>query len=779
MKLRWKLMWLLVGVAVLPLVVMRGFEVRALSGLSREVRDDSVAALRAAAEAEMRAAVAGYGQTIAEEGRAVELLLERQRAAVEARLRGLNEPAGEVRLWEPRDFVLRGVGGAGGEREAEPGGGDPQALGGEAGGVGGAGRVPGLERLVIPEGGVPPRADPIGVSYLHHVTYRAPGVDEAVAGGQAAALADMTTEFVAVRERVPRPPLWQYVTLGSGLHVSYPGKGAGYGLAAAEAGEGEAYDPREREWYVLTEVGEGGGQGVQWYVPSVDFTTGTLLFTAALPVRDEAGAKIGVTAVDVPVSQILNQQRLATPWAGSARIVGLYLASAEEGVLAGLAGGGMTGEGLGLTPYVLYDTSGMIDRARLDDPVRRDFSSIVDDAEREALVAELRETGRGVLEVTVGGVRTLVAFGRMSTDLERPSFVLVMVPLEALLEPANALAGRIDAALWEQLATTGVVVVAMVLLVGVLAWWSARTVTRPVQRLAEAAERLAGGDLETRVEDTKRNDELGSLERLFNQMTPRLRDRVRLKGALQVAMEVQQSLLPGRPPELEGVQLSGGSWYCDETGGDYYDFLELEQVGDGRVGVAIGDVTGHGIAAALLMATARALLRARIGHPGSLAEVFADVNRELTGPGFSGRFMTLFYLLLELGGGGGGGRLGLRFVSAGHDPALVYDPATDTFSELEGTDVPLGIEAGWAFKEHVAEAPPAGSVMFMGTDGIWEAFNSADELYGKDRLKAAIRRHAGLDADGLAEAIRRDVDAFRGGCEQKDDITMVVVKFVA
>ncbi|MEM1213650.1 MAG: SpoIIE family protein phosphatase [Planctomycetota bacterium] len=507
----------------------------------------------------------------------------------------------------------------------------------------------------------------------------------------------------------------------------------------------------------------------------MDFTTGTLLFTAALPVRDRAGEKVGVTAVDVPVSQILNRQRLDAPWAASARIVGLYLAPPSEAAWAG-----MSGEGEGLEPYVLYDTSGMIDRARLDDPVRRDFSSIADEAEREALIAELNQTGegtgRGVVEVTVGGQPTLVAFGRMSSDRERPSFVLVMVPLEVLLAPANALAGRIDASLWEQLARTGAVVVAMVLLVGGLAWWSARTVTRPVQRLAEAAEQLAGGDLDTRVEDTKRKDELGSLERLFNQMTPRLRDRVRLKGALQVAMEVQQSLLPDRPPELEGVQLSGASWYCDETGGDYYDFLEFEQLGDGRLGVAIGDVTGHGIAAALLMATARALLRARIGHPGSLAEVFADVNRELTGPGFSGRFMTLFYLLLERDGASG--QLGLRYLSAGHDPALVYDPATDTFSELEGRDVPLGIEAGWAFAEETADAPPSGSVLFMGTDGIWEAFNKADELYGKDRLKDAIRRHAAMDADGIARAIREDVDAFRGGCEQKDDITLVVVKFV-
>ncbi|MEM6394656.1 MAG: hypothetical protein AAF797_17970, partial [Planctomycetota bacterium] len=304
MKLRWKLMWLLVGVAVLPLVVMRGFEVRALSRLSEEVREDAVASLRSAAEAEMRAAVAGYGQTIAEEGRAVELLLERQRAAVEARLKEVGGPGDEVRLWRPEQFMLGGEGG-----------------------------VPGLERLEIPEGGVPPRADPIGVSYAHHVTYRAPTVDEAAASRQAAALSGMTTEFVAVRERVPRPPLWQYVTLASGLHVSYPGKGAGYGVLDSDESD-DAYDPRQREWYVMTET----GQGVQWYVPSVDFMTGTLLFTAALPVRDGAGQKIGVTAVDVPVSQVLNQRRLESRWAGSARIVGLYLASPGSSEWAGMMG---------------------------------------------------------------------------------------------------------------------------------------------------------------------------------------------------------------------------------------------------------------------------------------------------------------------------------------------------------------------------------------------------------------------------------------------------------
>ncbi|MEM1213219.1 MAG: hypothetical protein AAGI68_13085, partial [Planctomycetota bacterium] len=141
MKLRWKLMWLLVGVAVLPLVVMRGFEVRALSRLSEEVREDSVAALRSAAEAEMRAAVAGYGQTIAEEGRAVELLLERQRSAVESRLGRLGQTRGpvgnEVRVWRPEDFLWRvseGEDAAGGTGE------------GAGGGAGGAGGVPGLER---------------------------------------------------------------------------------------------------------------------------------------------------------------------------------------------------------------------------------------------------------------------------------------------------------------------------------------------------------------------------------------------------------------------------------------------------------------------------------------------------------------------------------------------------------------------------------------------------------------------------------------------------------
>jgi sigma-B regulation protein RsbU (phosphoserine phosphatase) len=210
--------------------------------------------------------------------------------------------------------------------------------------------------------------------------------------------------------------------------------------------------------------------------------------------------------------------------------------------------------------------------------------------------------------------------------------------------------------------------------------------------------------------------------------------------------------------------------YCDETGGDYFDFLDIEPLDDQHLGIALGDVTGHGIAAALLMCTGRALLRSGAGRDGTLAELFAHINDHLCAAGFQGRFMTLFYLTIQRE------PLVVRYISAGHDPTLVYDPDTDTFSELAGADVPLGVTEGWEFNEFCREGLPPRAVLVLGTDGIWEARNPQDQMYGKDRWKQIIREHHAQPAADLCNRILQDVARFRAGREQLDDITLVVIK---
>lgn len=251
-------------------------------------------------------------------------------------------------------------------------------------------------------------------------------------------------------------------------------------------------------------------------------------------------------------------------------------------------------------------------------------------------------------------------------------------------------------------------------------------------------------------------------------------DKQRLEFDMEVAASVQQGFWPKAPPPLPGFDVAGLSVSCDAMGGDYYDYFLRPGFGPDpapRCYMAVGDVTGHGIQAALLMATARAFLRARLLSPGGPAAVLDDVNRllarDLT---LTGRFMTLFLLELDPAG------TGLRFVRAGHDPALLYDPARDEFLELGGRGIPLGIDGDWRYEENAMGGMPPGSVLACGTDGIWETMDTAGAMYGKDRLRRVLRATAAGDAGSVARAVLADLETFRQGGPQLDDVTLVVVK---
>ncbi|HML62772.1 MAG TPA: SpoIIE family protein phosphatase [Solidesulfovibrio sp.] len=247
----------------------------------------------------------------------------------------------------------------------------------------------------------------------------------------------------------------------------------------------------------------------------------------------------------------------------------------------------------------------------------------------------------------------------------------------------------------------------------------------------------------------------------------------RMDFDMELAAGVQQSLLPRGVPPVPGFEVAGLTLPCDATGGDYYDFLRTGGTPQGgeTLLAAVGDVTGHGIQAALLMTTVRAFLRARLLAPGEPAAIVDDVNRLLAEDmGDSGRFMTLFLLECD------GARRTVRYVRAGHDPALLYDPAAGTFTELSGRGIPLGIDAGWRYEAHVLARLPGGAILALGTDGIWEARGPDGGMYGKERLKSAIRAAASCDAAGIVRAVLDDLETFLAGEARHDDVTLVVVK---
>lgn len=244
-----------------------------------------------------------------------------------------------------------------------------------------------------------------------------------------------------------------------------------------------------------------------------------------------------------------------------------------------------------------------------------------------------------------------------------------------------------------------------------------------------------------------------------------------LRRTLELADEVQKNMLPRKNPKLPGLDIAGESIYCSETGGDYYDFLGDEDRAPHGFGVVVGDVSGHGIEAALLMTTVRALIRSRASQPGSLSDIVTHVNRQLTMDLYdTGHFMTLFYLIVDAD------RRSLHWVRAGHDPAILYDPKKDRFTALAGEGVSLGLDPDPPYPEYKREALNPGEIILLGTDGLWEARNPEGRMFGKKPLYEILRRESAGGAGKVLRAVMSELAEFRQDREPEDDITLVVIR---
>ena len=278
------------------------------------------------------------------------------------------------------------------------------------------------------------------------------------------------------------------------------------------------------------------------------------------------------------------------------------------------------------------------------------------------------------------------------------------------------------------------------------------------------------GNFDVKV-DTSRGDEIGIISDQINSMVRDLKEQDRIKRSLYLAQEVQQNLLPHKAPLIDKLEIAGKSIYCDETGGDYYDFIISDNDENERIGIAVGDVSGHGISSALLMATVRSSLRQRSSLPGSIVDIVSDVNRQLVDDvEDSGQFMTMFYLIIDPI------KMNLQYVRAGHDPAIFYDPDTDAFEELRGSGMALGVDKNWNVKAYTKTALNNGQIIFLSTDGIWEACNLQGEMFGKKPIYDIIRNHSSLSANEILNAILESLDSFQKGTKIEDDITLVIIK---
>lgn len=242
-------------------------------------------------------------------------------------------------------------------------------------------------------------------------------------------------------------------------------------------------------------------------------------------------------------------------------------------------------------------------------------------------------------------------------------------------------------------------------------------------------------------------------------------ERERLERELALASEIQQRFQPTAPPHVDGYELQGISFPCYEIGGDYYDFIERE---DGRLVIALGDVSGKGTAAALLMSSLHAAIHAQSASHDSLVDTISAVNRYLANNIPANRFVTLFYAELDPESGA------LSFLNAGHNPPLIVH-AAGTVEQLASGGLPLGIKPDAEYREGRTRMQP-GDVLVIYSDGVTEAVSPSGEEFGATRLYEVVSRNVNASAAGIRDRIESSLTKFAQGTSAADDITLVIVK---
>jgi serine phosphatase RsbU (regulator of sigma subunit) len=294
--------------------------------------------------------------------------------------------------------------------------------------------------------------------------------------------------------------------------------------------------------------------------------------------------------------------------------------------------------------------------------------------------------------------------------------------------------------------------------------------TRHLRSLTEGAERLAEGDLDVRV-PVPRGAEFGRLAETFNRMARDLRShqerriqQERLHKELEISRRIQEELLPRGPLVFPFAEVSGVSIPAREVGGDFFNYFSLS---DEEVAILVGDVSGKGVPAALLMANLQATLRARLPLEHDLARLADALDHELERKTPDAAYLTLFIAVLESSGR-------LRYVNAGHNTQFLLR-AEGGLQRLESTGRPLGLLPGAGFEQSCLTVKE-GDSLFLFTDGLLEAENEKGEEFGMDRLEALLLAQRQRDVSALLARVDEAIREHRGVVDAADDATMLVLR---
>jgi serine phosphatase RsbU (regulator of sigma subunit) len=294
--------------------------------------------------------------------------------------------------------------------------------------------------------------------------------------------------------------------------------------------------------------------------------------------------------------------------------------------------------------------------------------------------------------------------------------------------------------------------------------------TRNLSTLSEAVHRIAAGDYRARV-PVRSRDEIGRLAVAFNQMAEDVErhqraavGQERIRRELELGRQIQHEMLPQAPLQLGLTEVKGVSVPAREVGGDFFNYL---QVASGQIALLVGDVSGKGVGAALLMANIQASLRTRLGLGQNLEAIAHELDLEVDANTPGSVYATLFIGMLDVAKGR------LQYVNAGHHPQYLLRTG-GSIEQMPSTGMPIGLLSGHGYEARSLDVA-TGDLLFFYTDGCVEAENEADEMFGADRLEAALQT-AGTTYDDALAVVETAVSGFRGARELSDDATMMVVK---
>ncbi|HEU4335102.1 MAG TPA: SpoIIE family protein phosphatase [Candidatus Eisenbacteria bacterium] len=301
---------------------------------------------------------------------------------------------------------------------------------------------------------------------------------------------------------------------------------------------------------------------------------------------------------------------------------------------------------------------------------------------------------------------------------------------------------------------------------------------KPIQTLSDTVRMIGEGTMVADI-GSSGNEEIDDIARAFNEVTAQFRaaqghlmEQDRLQREMQVAQEIQQTLLPRKVPELEGFEIGYLYRAAKEVGGDYFDFLHVD---DRTEGVVVADVSGKGVPGSLVMTMIRTALRMEARGNRSASDVMAKMNAFVTEDMKKGMFVTMFYVVLD------SLNRTVSYASAGHNPMILYRAQSDTTYFLKPKGIPVGINTPDQdlFRKTISVEKlrlRRDDMLVIYTDGITEAMNLERDQFGEGRLLAAIKRYGHLTPQEFSDRLNTEIQEFTGGAPQNDDITLVAVK---